>query len=132
MITWNDLPIDLVARAWDLNFDVEIASMHQECSFKLSGWMAACQPTWTGQGMITLSGSIEPKDSLEILAHEIGHAEQWREKAYYMGDDVVKLFKDEVDATERGRKYVNITSEFFWGNYLSYSELLGMEHLGRS
>ncbi len=129
MTSWDDLPLDLVCRAWDLGMVVKIAQDFDE--FKMieeQRWAAYFQPS---RMKIVLSGSYSPAYTAQDLAHEIGHAEQWREGNWYCGRDGVRLFECEMDAVKRGARYIDMT-ENYWANFLGYGERLGLEHLGRS
>lgn len=130
MIKFDDLPLDLVFKVWDLKFKVKVADDPVELEMlEANKWGAYCNP---GQEVLVISGSAPTWHVPQMLAHEIGHAEQWREGVYYSGTDPVRNFEHEMDAVKRGEKHVGDMRANYQVNYHGYAEIYGIIHLGRS
>lgn len=130
MIKFDHLPLDLVFKAWDLNFKVKIADDPVELEeLDRNNWAGYCNPN---QEVLVISGSIPFWELPQVLAHEIGHAQQWREGVYYRGTDNVRNFEHEMDAVKRGEKLGIDMRANREANYHGYADVFGIIHLGRS
>ena len=130
MIKFDDLPLDLVFKIWDLKFNVKVADDPAEVEVLDSNkWAGYINP---GAELIVVSGSCETRHIPQVLAHELGHAEQFREGVYYTGNDQIRYFQHEMDAVQRGEKHVGDMRANYDANYYGYAESLGVIHLGRS
>ncbi len=121
---------ELVAYAGSLGFQVRVVPKRDMPHPDYEG---CCDPA---RMEIRLSSSLDPEDDLsQMLAHEIGHAEQWRDGKRYWEltpMDPVIYFSGEMDAIARGRKHVPDMGKNFWANYHFYMKVLGLDHMGRS
>ena len=142
MVTFADLPPALVQRVRKLDFDVLVLHpLEFHSPARDRGYIAYCHPSpWepAERGEVVVSSSTDPSWVPAALAHEIGHAEQWREHGVLWWNaqfrDPVLHFQCEMDAVERGRKLLPgpDMDDNYWGNYLGYMDRLGLAEMGRS
>jgi hypothetical protein len=125
---------ELKSLAGALGFKVIVAEREEDLYInKVHGVTSYSAYISPSTAEIGVSGTLPPDDRMEALAHEVGHALQWRDGAYSVGTDPIKHFNCEMDAIKRAEELLGKKMyRNYWANYHGYMDRLGLDHMGRS
>ena len=135
-MTPDDLSLDLVCRAWDLGYRIVVAEEWDDWGERLCsyGFGAMISPA---HRVIAIRSVWDKKTGNQMLAHELGHAEQFADGTYThepfptIPYDYERKFFIEMDAIERGSKYIRMDENYRY-NFEGYAEKWGIFEMGRS